>query len=455
VIAVETRAARIPGPPELLPGRPDAVVDLQAAEGVALVGGQWRYSDCRVEEIEFVEPGSAEDPLGPGTLPNRTYDVVPHAEAADFDDSGWRVLAPGETMLRLANGRVCFNWYRIAVTVPERVGDFDPTGSTVVFEVVVDDYAEVWVNGELPLALGDRGGNVAAGFNAPNRVVLTRDARPGDRFVLAVFGINGPISASPRNYIWVRNASLDFYAPARARISEDARFELEGDFPADGPLERIAGGFERVEALLPMRDGSLLVSAGPTVYRWHDGAVTVFRSKADAAALTLSREGLLTIAQSDRVIRVNPHGDTSVLADGLERPRALLYDADGSLLVGAADGIRRGAAQISGAQVCALARDGVRVVALDADGGVLAVDASGVDVLYDLEDEPCGLAVDQAGRLYVAGALGVSIFTPDGDRLGALRLPERPGALAFQGSDLVIAAETSVYRIRLSTKGAS
>src|SRR4051812_42350161 len=99
-------AARLPRPPELLPGKPDALIDLQSKDGVALVGGQWRYSDARVEEIEFVELGSPEDPLGPGATPNRTYDVVPHAEAADYDDSGWRALTAEETMLRLANGRV-------------------------------------------------------------------------------------------------------------------------------------------------------------------------------------------------------------------------------------------------------------------------------------------------------------------------------------------------------------
>ena len=33
------RAARLPGPPELLPGRPDAVIDLQTDEGVRLVEG--------------------------------------------------------------------------------------------------------------------------------------------------------------------------------------------------------------------------------------------------------------------------------------------------------------------------------------------------------------------------------------------------------------------------------
>src|SRR2546430_14555646 len=116
-----TLATRLPGPPELLPGRPDAIVDLQTDDGAALVGGGWRYADARVEEIDFVELGSAEDPLGPGTVPNRTYDVVPHAEAAGFDDSGWRGPAPAGTMRRLPDGRVCFQWDRLGGTMPGRV----------------------------------------------------------------------------------------------------------------------------------------------------------------------------------------------------------------------------------------------------------------------------------------------------------------------------------------------
>jgi len=116
--ASPTPAVKLPGPPELIPGRPDAVVDLQTDDGADLVAATWRYSDARVEEIEFVELGSPADPLGPGTVPNRTYDVVPHAEPAGYDDSGWRVLRPEETMSRLANGRVCFNWYRATITLP-------------------------------------------------------------------------------------------------------------------------------------------------------------------------------------------------------------------------------------------------------------------------------------------------------------------------------------------------
>jgi hypothetical protein len=181
---------------------------------------------------------------------------------------------------------------------PERVGTFDVHGSTVVFEVVVDDYAEVWVNGELPHTLGDSGGHVAAGFNAPNRVVLTRDARPGATYTIAVFGINGPISASPRNYIWVRTATLDFYAPAAEQ---------------EGPVERLATGFDGIDAVLPSPDGSVLFASGGTIYRWYEGAVTVFRPKSDAIGLAWSEEGLLVITQPGRVLRVNPHGDTTVL----------------------------------------------------------------------------------------------------------------------------------------------
>src|SRR5689334_9790147 len=96
-------AGPLPSPGELLPGLPDAVVDLQTAAGTELVGAQWRYSDAQVREIDFVEVGGAgsADPLGPGDVPNRTYDIEPHAEGVAFDDSGWRELAPAETQLRL------------------------------------------------------------------------------------------------------------------------------------------------------------------------------------------------------------------------------------------------------------------------------------------------------------------------------------------------------------------
>jgi gluconolactonase len=514
--AVETLtpAARLPGPPELLPGKPDAMVDLQTAEGLALVDGEWRYADARVEEIDFVALGHPDDPLGPGLEPNRTYDVLPHAEAPDFDDSGWRVLAPEDTMLRLATGRVCFNWYRLTVTIPERVGDFDPTGATVVFEAVLDDYAEIWVDGELPVALGDTGGRVVGGFNAPNRVVLTWNARPGQRFQLAVFGINGPISASPRNYIWMRTATLDLYAPERARTSEQAplRVEgLEGILPADARLERIAGDFEFTEGPVWTRDGALLFSSPNTnaIYRWTpEGRVTVFRPKsgytgADIAryhqpgsnGLTFDPEGRLTICQhgNRRVLRVNPHGDTTVLADGYEgkrlnSPNDLVYRSDGTLFFtdppfGLPDPSESelgfaGVYRVAGGRVELVTNEleGPNGIALSPDERHLYVGnwqddrkivwrhdfRSGEgEVFFDMTEAPGedaidGIKVDRDGNLWICGPGGIWVLSPEGEHLGTLRLPEAPHNLAWGDEDargLYVTAETGVYRLRVGVPG--
>ena len=513
-----TTAARVPGPPELLPGRPDAIVDLQTEAGCELVGADWHYSDARVEEIDFVRVGHPDDPLGPGLEPNRTYDVVPRAEAADYDDSGWRALTPEETQLRLADGRVCFNWYRTRVTIPGRIGDLDPTGATIVFETVVDDYAEVWVNGELPVALGDVGGPVAAGFNAPNRVVLTRDARPGETFTIAVFGVNGPISASPHNYIWMRTATLDVYAAGRAEPADQVELDIEGDLEPilgrEPRLERVAGGFEFAEGPVWTRDGALLFSSPNTnaIYRLAGGRTTVFRPKSGytgvdigryhqpgSSGLTFDPEGRLTICQhgNRRVVRVNPHGDITVLADRYEgkrlnSPNDLVYRSDGTLfftdppfgLPGAFDDtdkeldmsgvfrVRPGgdvelvSNELEGPNGLAFSPDerwlyvgnwdpGRKVVMRfdpeTGEGAVLAdlTDASGEDAID-------GIKVDTDGRLYVCGPDGLWVLSPDGDPLGLLRLPEAPHNLAWGDNDgrtLYVTALTSVYRLRLAVPG--
>ena len=94
--------------------------------------GQWRYSDARIVEVDGKSPGPY---LKPSGAPNRTYDYTPKAGAADFDASAWEVVEPTAREARRSTGKVCFNWYRIKVTVPERIASFDPTGSTVAFEI--------------------------------------------------------------------------------------------------------------------------------------------------------------------------------------------------------------------------------------------------------------------------------------------------------------------------------
>jgi gluconolactonase len=350
------RASAAPAALSPLDGRPDATINLATREGAGLVKAEWRYSDARIVEIDSKGPGPD---LRASGKPIQTYDTMPKAGGADFDDSGWQVIDPATLEQRRATGRLCFNWYRTRVTIPSSVGRFDPTGATLVFEIVVDDYAEVWVNGKLSRVLGQSGSGLIRGFNAPNRVVLGRDVKPGQQFQLAVFGMNGPISDPPANFIWIRSATLDFYkAPESAGDSpaEITRVdpELDAIVPANAKIEKLAGGFQFVEGPVWVPEGYLLFSDpnNNMIYRWSpDDGVSVFRAKSGYAGvdigeygqpgsngLALDREGRLTICEhgNRRVTRLEKNGVLTVLADRYEgarlnSPNDLVYRSDGAL----------------------------------------------------------------------------------------------------------------------------
>ena len=338
-------------------GRPNALVDLRTPEGVRLVKGQWRYSDTQIIAADFNAPGPD---LKPSGKPITTYDYTPKAGAADFDDSRWETIEATGLENRRSTGKLCFNWYRTSITIPERIGAFETAGSTVVFEIVVDDYAEVWVDGKLPRVLGQTGGALVKGFNAPNRVVLTNHARPGQTIQLAIFGANGPLSDLPSNFIWVRSATLDFFKPGATVGQQIAATVTRLDpaidtiVPRDATIEKLAEGFLFTEGPVWVPDGYLLFSDpnSNTIYRWSDDdGLSVFRTKsgytgADIAeygqpgsnGLTLDKEGRLTIDEhgNRRVTRLEKNGSLTVLADRykgqrLNSPNDLVYKSDGSL----------------------------------------------------------------------------------------------------------------------------
>ncbi|MGA9786889.1 MAG: SMP-30/gluconolactonase/LRE family protein [Candidatus Sulfotelmatobacter sp.] len=343
-------------------GRPDAVIDLSSRDGVQLVKGQWRYHDVKIVEAQSRAVGLD---LKPSGAPIKTYDYTPHAGAAVFDDSQWEAIDATTLDERRSTAKVCFNWYRINVTIPEKVGDFSTAGSTVAFEIVIDDYAEVWINGKMPRVLGQPGGPVIKGFNAPNRVILTRNAQPGQQIQIAVFGINGPISYSPENFIWIRSATLDFYKSPKVAISEVPaqiirnESALDEIVPPGAKIEKLAGGFLFTEGPVWVprtedNDGYLLFSDpnNNLIYRWtQDGQLSIFMTKSGyrgmdigefsqpgSNGLTLDKQGRLTIDQQGnrRVVRLEKNGQLTVMGDRYEgkrlnSPNDLVYKSDGAL----------------------------------------------------------------------------------------------------------------------------
>ena len=339
-------------PQDLALGNPAAIVDLSTPEGLRLVSGQWKYADARIVRAEGRAPGAD---LKPSGRPVKTLDIVPRAGAAGFDDSSWPVI--GDLEQRRGKGKLSFGWYRLRFTVPERVGTIPIRGATLVFEIVVDDYAEIWVDGKLPTVLGQTGAALVKGFNAPNRVAL-RDVAPGQQVQIAVFAINGPISASPNNFLWVRTATLEVHEPIVDQHSYGtvSRTDpaIDEIVPAGARIEKVADGFQFLEGPVWHPDGYLLFSDpnANTIYRWApEGQVSVYRAKSGykgvdvgeyhqpgSNGLTLDREGRLTINEhgNRRVTRLERTGALTVLAERYEgkrlnSPNDLVYRSDGAL----------------------------------------------------------------------------------------------------------------------------
>lgn len=348
-------------------GKPDATIDLATADGVGMVKSEWRYSDTKILEVNFVGPGADRQPTG---SPVRTYDYTPHAGGVDFDDSRWEVIGPGTLDQRRGNGRLGFNWYRIKLTIPDRVGDFDPTGTTAVFETSLDDYAEIWVDGELSRAPGQSGGSVIAGWNAENHLVVGRSVKPGQQIQLAIFGINGPLSNPPTNFIYLRYAKLSFFktepgpvalTPSEVNVEVERKGAAINDVIGPNPkVFKLAEGFKFTEGPIWVnKDGGYLLFSDPnanTIYKYApngngEGRLDVFRtpsgySGADIAdygqpgsnGLTIDPQGRLTINQhgNHRVVRDENNGTQTVLADSYEgkrlnSPNDLVYRSDGTL----------------------------------------------------------------------------------------------------------------------------
>lgn len=166
---------------------PRAIVDLNDASGLAVVKGQWKLAQGLV-------PGEPNEGLvsqlegSPARLP-------------DYDDSGWEVCTD---LGKWVSHGFSFVWYRINVTIPDSVGGHPTEGVRVQFETCIDDYGELWIDGECNR---DRG--AVQGFNVPQRVQITESTSPGNQHTIALLAANGPMAA-PGGAVFVRYATLAF-----------------------------------------------------------------------------------------------------------------------------------------------------------------------------------------------------------------------------------------------------
>jgi alpha-mannosidase len=126
--------------------------------------------DRLVESLDFLSKGSI-------STWKYSTDFRGNPAEAGFDDSAWDTLRLGQSI----SPDSC--WIRKEIVLPERLLG-EPLTGPVRFLVSVDDYGDLWVNGKLK-----------GRFPWDGEFTLTENARPGERFVLAIkaFNTGGPL----------------------------------------------------------------------------------------------------------------------------------------------------------------------------------------------------------------------------------------------------------------------
>lgn len=344
--------------------KPQAIADLRTVAGAGLVDAQWFVQPAHITEAAFKSPGrSATDAmlLYPTGIEVKTHTLHPQIDAADFN-AGFRSIKPTDLEMREGMGLVSFVWFKVELTIPASIGKLTAEGTTAVFEMVVDDYSEIWVNGRQSHSFGQSGNGPVPGYNTRNRVVLTNHAKPGDHFSIAVLGINGPMGKIPDNYIWVRNAVVDFYTalPVNAAWKDIGKLYtidtgLNRIVEPGTKVEKLADGFSFTEGPVWHPDGYLLfsdpntntiyqynpVSHNITVYISHSGytgADIGDYSQPGSNGLAIDKEGRLIVDQhgNRRVVRHEKKGPVTVLADNINgkrfnSPNDIVVKSDGSI----------------------------------------------------------------------------------------------------------------------------
>ncbi len=189
-----------------------------------------------------------------------------------------------------------------------------------------------------------------------------------------------------------------------------------------------------------------------------------------------------------RVTRTTATGTVEIIASEwqgarLNAPNDAIVRADGTIFFTDPDYSIQGSRELSFNGVYRVAPDRTMTlvaddldkpngVALSPDGATLYVsdEAAGFLRAYDVAADgstsnprkwaeashPDGVAVDDAGNVFVAALGGIAVFAPDGSSWGTVDVPKQPANLAFGGANrktLFITALDTLYSLELEVAG--
>ncbi|WP_244329261.1 SMP-30/gluconolactonase/LRE family protein [Tolypothrix sp. PCC 7910] len=266
-------------------------------------------------------------------------------------------------------------------------------------------------------------------------------------------------------------------------------------------VEKLAEGLKFTEGPVWHQDGFLLFSdiPGDTIYKWTtDGKLAVFRHPAgNPNGNTFDRQGRLITAQHNRrLVRTEKNGKITVLAERyqgkrLNSPNDVVVKSDGSIyFTDPPYGLKQEEKEELGfygiyrwqpnRRLTLLNKEMVRPngIAFSPDEKKLYVsDSEKLHIkVFNVKPDgtlspgkvfaelpgpnekgiPDGLKVDSKGNIYCSGPEGIWIFSPTGQLLGKIIVPEVVTNLAWGNKDyktLYITAGKGLYRIPLKIAG--
>jgi gluconolactonase len=260
-------------------------------------------------------------------------------------------------------------------------------------------------------------------------------------------------------------------------------------------IEKVAGGFTFTEGPVWSREGYLLFSDVPEnkIWRLSSEGKAVYREASNGAnGNTFDGQGRLYSCESRsrRVTRTDKKGVIEVLAEKFEgkrlnAPNDIVVRKDGHVYFtdpafgaqantreldfygiyhippkGPLELIAKTAGRPNG---IALSPNGRLLYVADSDERLVRVfdvasngKASNERTLISkIDGPPDGIRTDEKGNIWVT-CNNISVYAPDGKKVGKIDFPETPRNLTFGEGDLgtlYVTALKSVYRVRLDVKG--
>ncbi|HYR89640.1 MAG TPA: SMP-30/gluconolactonase/LRE family protein [Terriglobia bacterium] len=237
---------------------------------------------------------------------------------------------------------------------------------------------------------------------------------------------------------------------------------IAGVVTAGTNVERVWTGLRSADGLISEPDGTLLLpeQRANRISRFDkDGKITLYLEDTnEAGGIAIDPKGRLIAVERNMPPRVRVLApERKVLADNFEgKPLQRLADIVGDRKGGvyfteapassvyylsAGGQLARVAADIQGANGIMLSPDDRTLYVTNTQAGILAYDVQPDGSIRNRrpfakpEGGQDGLAVDAAGRLYIASDLGIQVFSPQGQHLGLIPTPRETTTLAFAGPD--------------------